>query len=132
MTNSILTSTKKLLNLPEDYDEFDQVILMNINAVFSDLEQLGIGPPGGYMIEDESANWDDYLSNDYRLNNVKMLMYFKVRMAFDPPDTSYHINAIQEQIKELTFRINLTREEEEWTDPRPDKLPVDELPYQTY
>jgi len=37
-------------------------------------------------------------------------MYLKVRMAFDPPATSFHINAMQEQIREHEVRISTNRE----------------------
>ena len=41
---SILTSIKKLLGIAEDYEHFDQDIIMHINTVFAILPQLGVGP----------------------------------------------------------------------------------------
>lgn len=117
MSNSILTSTKKILGLPEGYTEFDQDVIMHINSVFSTLEQLGIGPVAGYMIDDAIPVWADYLANDFRLNSVRTYVYLRVRLLFDPPATSFHINAIEEQIKELEWRLNTHREGLSWTEP---------------
>lgn len=119
MSNSILTSTKKILGIEEDYIAFDPDIITHINSVFSTLEQLGIGPQDGYMIEDKIAVWPDYLSNNFRLNAIKTYIYLRVRLLFDPPATSYHINALNEQIKELEWRLNTNREGVSWVDPTP-------------
>lgn len=116
---SILDSTKKALGIAADYNVFDPDILMHINGVFTTLEQLGIGPVGGFAIEDKEPTWDAYLEGDLRLNSVKTYVYLRVRLLFDPPATSFAINAIQEQIKELEWRLNVKREEEDWVDPNP-------------
>ena len=120
--DSILTSTKKVLGLAEDYTAFDQDVVLHINSVFSTLLQLGVGPEAGFMIEDKTAVWSDFLT-DIRLNNVKTYMYLRVRMLFDPPSTSFHISAMKEQIQELEWRINVYREEESWVDPSPSPIP---------
>lgn len=119
MTDSILNSTKKALNLPADYDVFDTDVIMHINSVFSTLHQLGVGPVEGFMIEDDSLNWLAFLGTDPRLNNVKTYVFLRVRMLFDPPSTGYHVTAMQEQIKELEWRLNAHREDTEWIDPQP-------------
>lgn len=119
MNDSILTSTKKALGLEEDYEAFDPDIIMHINSVFSTLNQLGIGPGLGFMIEDKEALWDTFLGGDPRLNNVKTYVYLRVRMLFDPPQTGFHTTAMQDQIKELEWRINVQREDEQWTNPLP-------------
>jgi hypothetical protein len=102
---SILTSVKKALGLDESYEAFDPDILMHINSVFSNLNQIGVGPETGFQIEDKDATWDDLLDGDPRLNNVKSWVYSKVRLMFDPPATSFAISAIQEVIKEFEYRI---------------------------
>ena len=42
--DSILTSIKKMLGITEEYEHFDQDIIMHINAVFMILNQLVFGP----------------------------------------------------------------------------------------
>lgn len=112
MSNSILTSTKKILGVDESYTAFDVDIITHINSVFNTLNDLGIGPAEGFMIEDATANWSDFLGTDVNLNSVKTYMYLRVRMLFDPPTTSYLINALNEQKKELEWRLNSRREVE--------------------
>lgn len=46
--DSILTSVKKLLGLPADYEAFDPDIVMYINTVLMILSQMGVGPKEGF------------------------------------------------------------------------------------
>lgn len=117
MTESILESVKKVLNLSDDYTPFDQDIILHINSVFSTLNQLGVGPEAGFMIEDKEAVWSDFLGSDLRLNNIKSYMYLRVRMLFDPPTIGYLVTAMQQQITEFEWRINAQRESVAWADP---------------
>ena len=119
MSNSILTSTKKILGIDDDYTAFDLDIITHINSAFVTLTQLGIGPTNGFMIEDATTTWDAFLGSDIRLNSVKSYVYMRVRLLFDPPTTSYLITALNEQLKELEWRLNVGREETEWVDPTP-------------
>ena len=109
MSNSVLVSTKKVLGLSEDYTAFDEDIIMHINMVFSTLNQLGVGPEEGFAISDANAEWDAFFT-DPRLNSIKSYVYLRVRLLFDPPTNSFYMAALQEQIKELEFRINVYQE----------------------
>jgi hypothetical protein len=126
VTDSILDGTKKALNLAPDYTPFDQDIIMHINSVFSTLNQLGVGPELGFMIEDNEALWSDFLGGDLRLNNIKTYVYLRVRMLFDPPTIGYLVDAMKEQTKELEWRINAQRESVAWVDPEPVILVIEE------
>lgn len=110
MSGSILDKTKKALDIPIDLTVFDEQIIMHINSVFSTLNQLGIGPDHGFEIEDNTATWDLFLGTDPRLNMVKTYMALRVRLLFDPPTTSFAIAALDEQRKELEWRMSVVRE----------------------
>lgn len=110
--DSILTSIKKMLGIAEEYTHFDDDLIMHINSVFSTLTQIGVGPSEGFSISDEHANWEDFIPPDNRLNNVKTYIYQKVRLMFDPPVSSAHLTALNESVKELEWRLNLTVESE--------------------
>jgi hypothetical protein len=126
MEQSILTSTKKILGIADTYTAFDLDILTHINAAFSTLTQLGVGPADGFMIEDADAEWYDYIENDPQLNTVKSYVFLKVRQLFDPPTTSYLITAMEKQIEQLEWRLNVSRETTEWVDPDPrPRYPID-------
>ena len=106
--DSILTSIKKLLGIAEEDTSFDQDIVMHINAVFTILAQLGVGPEGGFSIEDDSAIWEDFIGTDPRLNSIKTYIYMKVRMMFDPPTIGSVAEAMNKNISELEWRLNVT------------------------
>lgn len=103
--DNILTSIKKLLGLEASYDHFDEELIAHINSVFFTLSQLGVGPEEGFSITDDSATWDDFMEVSSTLEAVKMYIYQKVRLSFDPPSVAFVLDAIQRQITELEFRI---------------------------
>lgn len=120
MTDSILESTKKVLGLATEYTAFDVDVLMHINTAFADLNQVGIGPVEGFEVTDATTKWEDFLgTNNFPLNSVKSFVVLSVRLRFDPPPTSFGINAMKDQLEELIWRINVRREEETypWTPP---------------
>lgn len=119
MITSILDSVKKSLNLAADYTPFDEEIIMYINSVFSTLNELGLGPDEGFMIEDKEPTWDAFLGSDPRLNSVKTYMFLRVKLLFDPPTTGFTTTAIERQIEQLEWRLNVQREDKEWIDPMP-------------
>lgn len=126
MEQSILISTKKILGIAEDYTAFDLDIITHINTAFSTLTQLGVGPPEGFMIEDDEALWEDY-TEDLQFNAVKSYVFLRVRQLFDPPTTSYLIAAQERQITELEWRLNTHREETGWIDPDPDPVLTEDI-----
>ena len=105
---SILTSIKKLLGISEEYEQFDQDIIMHINTVFMNLTQLGVGPDKGFYIEDADATWDDFVNLDKNipLQAVKTYIYLKVKLLFDPPLSSAVIESTNNMIAELEWRLN--------------------------
>lgn len=110
---SILTTIKLLLGITEEYTHFDVQIVKHINRAFSTLRQLGIGPPEGFRIEDSTKTWSDFLpeGNDESIDFVQTYIYEKVRMAFDPPTSSAHMQALKEDIAEHEWRLNLDAEQ---------------------
>lgn len=111
MSDSILNTTKKLLGLADDYTAFDIDVRMHINAVFAKLHQLGIGPPTGFKIEDDTPTWDDYLLGDMRLNSVPELVYLRCRLIFDPPTSPHALSALEKVADETEWRLVAYRDE---------------------
>lgn len=105
---SILTSIKKLLGIAEEYEHFDNDIIMHINSVFMILTQLGVGPSKGFVITDSSASWDDFLpEGGEKLQAVKTYMYMKVRLMFDPPTSSAVMESMNRMVNEFEWRLNV-------------------------
>jgi hypothetical protein len=110
---SILTSIKILLGIGEEYEHFDQPIIMHINSVFGDLMQLGIGPPEGFRIEDETAVWTDFMSDMSKVESVKSYMYLRVKLLFDSQTLpSSVIESYNRQIEKAEWRLNAAVETE--------------------
>ncbi len=105
--DSILQSIKKLLGLDENYDAFDDDVMMHINSVLMILTQLGVGPKNGFSITGEEETWGDYLGEDIsKLSAVKTYVYLKVKTMFDPTSSSVVNEATKEMLKELEWRLN--------------------------
>ena len=106
MYESILTSIKKLLGIPEDYEHYDADIIMHINSVFMILNQLGVGPSNGFSITDKTDVWSNFISDNDNLEAVKSYVYMKVRLLFDPPLSSAVMECMNRMISELEWRLN--------------------------
>lgn len=107
VSESILTSIKKQLMIDQDYTYYDPDIILNVNTAFNVLNQLGCGPEDGFEIKDDSTTWEEYTNNNKCLNMVKSYIFIYCKIVFDPPTSSFALDALKEQLKELTFRINV-------------------------
>lgn len=112
-SDSILDSIKKSLGIEPDYEVFDPEIIMFINSALSTLRQLGCGPKEGFVINDKTDKWSEYLNNNNTYQFVKDYVYCSVKLAFDPPANSFGIDSIKKRMEELTWRINVEFETSE-------------------
>lgn len=110
MEDSILTSTKKIVGIADDYTAFDLDILTHIGSTFTIVSQLGIGPSEGITVEDAEKKWSDLELSPRTLNLLRTYVFLRVRMLFDPPSTSFLIDAINRQITEHEQRLSMERE----------------------
>lgn len=110
VTESILESTKAAMGIVPEYDSFNNQLIMLINSAFSTLSQLGIGPDDGFVIEDSSTTWDEFLNGKRILNFVIQYVHIYVRLGFDPPQNSFAVQSMKQQLDELTWRINVQAE----------------------
>lgn len=105
--SSILNLTKKRLGILPDTKEFDQDILMCINASISILRQIGVGPQDiVFFVNDDTQTYADYLGEDS--NEIPLVMEYlsqKAKLMFDPPQSSIVSEAIKSMIKETECRL---------------------------
>lgn len=104
--DSILTTIKKLLGIEESYTHFDADIILGINTAFSILTQMGVGPVTGFSITDKTAVWSDFIPDMSKLELLKSYVHLKVKLLFDPPSSSAHIEVINRMVTELEWRIS--------------------------
>jgi hypothetical protein len=110
MSQSILNSTKKVLGLAPDYSAFDEDVILFINAALSNLTQVGVGPANGVTIADSTATWDLLPESVNTLSAAKSYVALCVKLAFDPPQNSFTVAALEKQLSELLWRINVSTE----------------------
>jgi hypothetical protein len=110
MEDSILLSVKKNLGLPASYTPFDEQVSTHLNSALAIVDQLGVGPDGGFYISGEDEKWSDITLPPNQLSMLKTLIFLKVRLLFDPPKTSFAITAMEKQIEMFEWRINEMRE----------------------
>lgn len=112
MGESILLTIRKLIGGDEEYsasDPFTFNIIIAINSALATLNQFKVGVDG-FTISDDSATWADFLgptesANSVTLNEAMSFVYLKVRKEFDPPTSSVLMQAINEQIDEIGWRL---------------------------
>ena len=106
--DSILNSVKKMLGIAEDYTHFDPELIMYINGELMHLNQIGVGSSGIFSISGSDATWEDYLGSDInQLQIVKPFIAGRVKLIFDPPQSSSAVQALNEQMKEYEWRLNV-------------------------
>jgi hypothetical protein len=102
---SILNSIKKLLGISENDTAFDVDLIIHINSVFSILAQLGATSKENYKISSSSDTWSDYIGDFEDLELLKSYMYLRVKIIFDPPQSSFVMESYKKIIDELEWRI---------------------------
>lgn len=104
--DSVLISMKKLIGMERDYGQFDIDLIININSVFAVLNQIGVGPDKVFSIKSDSEKWSDFIEEDMWVM-AKTYMYQKLRLIFDPPQNSFTVQALEKQIEEWVWRLNI-------------------------
>lgn len=108
---SILDTIKQMLGIQIDDESFDPDIKVLINTVTPNLAQMGIGPINGFIVTNKDQLWSEYIDSKLiNLEGVKQYIYLKVKLIFDPPTNSTVVQAINDSLKELEYRMNLAVE----------------------
>lgn len=110
MADSILTTIKKLLGIEESDTSFDTDVTIFINSALSRLSELGVGPTDGYQITGTSETWSAYLGSTAKPGNIQTYIYYSVRLAFDPPTSSFVLDSMKKQLDKLEWSINVDAE----------------------
>ncbi len=108
--SSILQTVKKMIGIQPDYEIFDADLIVDINAAFMTLQQLGVGPKEGFMISGADEEWTDFDPSGTLLNAVTQYVFLKTKLVFDPPATSFVLDSYNKLIQELEWRMNVHAE----------------------
>lgn len=107
MDESILNSIKLLVNSEEEDHDFDAEIITYINDSFLALNAMAVGTNEIFHIEDASAVWGDFTQDEGLIGSMKSFIAARVRLRFDPPTTSYLIDALKDQQFESGFYLRV-------------------------
>ena len=106
--DSILQTVKDAIGPSASYDVFDNSLIMHINTVFGILKQMGVGPQDEtFKITGPKEEWYDFFEEGENLEMVRTYVCLKVRMIFDPPQSSALAEAFNRQISECEWRLNV-------------------------
>lgn len=104
---SILKTIRRMVGPSEDYNYFDTELIIHINAAFSRLCQLGVGPSMPFKITGLEEEWTDFIEDGFQ-EEVKQYVFLSVKNIFDPPASSSVMNAYKEQIDKLEWLLRET------------------------
>lgn len=105
--DSILDSIKKMLGISSDYTQFDEELIIFINSAINSLAQINSRISSSSKITTRSDNWDAIFGDAVDLEFAKEYIYLKVREIFDPPASSFALNALKECAEELAWRLSI-------------------------
>ena len=108
MDRSILRTIRRhIVGYDESNPAFDTQLIDHINAALWRLNQLNVGVQG-FRIQDEDSKWEDFMGADQK--NVSMVITYvkdSVQINFDPPQNSYHTNAIKDRMDKTEWLLNV-------------------------
>lgn len=107
LSDSILSSVKKLIGINEDDVSFDLDIMLNINAAISTMFQLGVIQKA-YTVTSKADTYQMLMPNcpEEVVNQAKMYFVYKVRLGFDSSTlTANMVQVIKDLIAEAEYRM---------------------------
>jgi hypothetical protein len=107
---SILTTIKLMVGITEDCKDFDMQIINLINKSLARLSQLGVGPKRPVVIVDDMNTWSELLLDSEDLEGAKTYIYLEVEKVFNPPTSSFVLDAKQRESDKLEWCLNVQAE----------------------
>lgn len=104
---SVLADVKAFCGIAWDNYDFDVELRAFINAALSTLTELGVDVKA--RVTNQETDWPQVFVGEFP-EEVKPFVYLKVRQLFDPPQNAFLVSAIDKQLQELAWRINLHAE----------------------
>lgn len=103
---SILKTIRGMIGPDEDYEYFDPQLIVHINAAFSRLCRLGVGPEQPFKIHGDEETWCEFMDCG-KQEELKEYIFLKVKTIFDTSTISSSVlSAYQDRIKELEWELN--------------------------
>lgn len=107
MEESILKSIRVSLGIEADDSTFDTELISHINGALMVVNQLGVGPNDGFKISSHEQTWKSFIGERKDLELVKTVVYLRTKLVFDPPQNAFLVTAMEKQLAEYDWRIEL-------------------------
>ena len=92
----------------DEYSHFDADLVIYINAAFSTLNQLGVGPKTGFSITiEDDKDWSDYIADEIYVGIIQEYVILYTKLLFDPPQSASVTEMYNQKTKELEWRLNV-------------------------
>ena len=101
---SVLADVKAFNGIAWDNYDFDIELRIYINAALNTLTELGVDVKA--YVTNQEIDWPQVFEHAFP-EEVKPFVYLKVRQLFDPPQNAFLVSAIDKQLQELAWRINI-------------------------
>ena len=108
MEDSILLTVKKLIGGADSgtYNHFNEDLIVHINMCLAVVDQLIADSDKPFRITGDTERWIDIpCLNEDELAFVKDYVCLRTRLTFDPPTSSFVLDALKKTCDELEFRI---------------------------
>lgn len=103
--DSILDYIKQMVGVVAEDRSFDLRIITYINGSFATLQDMGVGPETPFRIHDSGAVWSEWSEDLFVVEGSKEYIALRTQKLFDPPSSSYVLDALNKQIDEGAWRL---------------------------
>lgn len=95
------------ITLDSEVTVYDEELIGHINTVLMMLNQMGVGPDGGFELTDGTETWSQIIPDGIKYPGIKDYVKIKTRILFDPEAfTPNAMNSANEILKEIEWRLN--------------------------
>lgn len=103
MSESILMDVREMCDVGRDTDSFDGQLIPLINTYLFRSAQIGLGKKG-FFIRGTSETWNQFIEEDFEnYEALKNYISIRVKLTFDPPESSALLTALKEEARELEW-----------------------------
>lgn len=103
MNSSILLDIREMVDVGEENSDFDGQLIPLINTYLFRSAQFGVGKKG-FMVTGPIETWDDFIGEDAdNYAALKNYISIRVKLVFDPPESSALLTALKEEARELEW-----------------------------
>lgn len=103
--DTVLADVRKILGGEMVPNNFDPQIIIHINTVLAISDQLS--DMLAKKVVDKDTVWEDIIPNIEENEAIKSYVGLKVKKMFDPPTSSVLMTSLDENIRELEWRIGV-------------------------